>query len=56
MLVGCHRQLTHVDGLSPTDILCVPVHSGCEITDEEAEKIFTCQDAVELLKTKLDVH
>lgn len=29
---------------------------GCEITDEEAEKIFNAQDAIELLKTKLDVH
>ena len=39
-----------------TNISCMSVPSGCEITDEEAEKIFTCQDAVELLKTKLDVH
>ena len=29
---------------------------GCEITDEEAEKIFSANDAIELLKTKLDVH
>lgn len=29
---------------------------GVEIDDEQAEKIFTANDAVELLKTKLDVH
>eukprot|EP00795_Rhopilema_esculentum_P009528 gene9528-17273_t len=29
---------------------------GCEISDEEAEKIFTVNDAVELLKTKLGVE
>jgi acyl carrier protein len=29
---------------------------GCEVTDEEAEKIFCAKDAVELLKTKLGVH
>ncbi len=29
---------------------------GVEISDEEAEKIFSCNDAVELLKTKLDLH
>ena len=29
---------------------------GVEISDEEAEKIFTCKDAIELLKTKLDLH
>lgn len=29
---------------------------GVEISDEEAEKIFSCKDAIELLKTKLDVH
>jgi NADH dehydrogenase (ubiquinone) 1 alpha/beta subcomplex 1 len=29
---------------------------GVEISDEEAEKIFTCNDAVELLKVKMDVH
>lgn len=29
---------------------------GVEIDDEQAEKIFTPNDAVELLKTKLDVH
>ena len=27
-----------------------------EISDEEAEKIFSCKDAVELLKSKLDIH
>ena len=32
------------------------VLTGCEITDEEAEKIFSAKDAIELLKTKLDVH
>ncbi|KAL5474010.1 hypothetical protein EMCRGX_G028580 [Ephydatia muelleri] len=26
---------------------------GVEISDEEAEKIFTCKDAIELLKSKL---
>lgn len=30
--------------------------SGVEISDEEAEKIFSCKDAIELLKTKMDVH
>ncbi len=30
--------------------------TGVEISDEEAEKVFTCSDAVELLKTKLDIH
>jgi len=29
---------------------------GVEISDEEAEKIFSCKDAIELLKTKLDIH
>ena len=28
---------------------------GCEISDEEAEKIFTVNDGVELLKTKLGI-
>ena len=37
-------------------VICVVLCAGCEITDEEAEKVFTCQDAVELLKTKLDIH
>lgn len=27
--------------------------AGVEISDEEAEKIFTCKDAIELLKSKL---
>ena len=31
-------------------------HVGVEITDEEAEKIFTCNDAVELLKVKLGIE
>ena len=30
--------------------------SAVEISDEEAEKIFSCKDAVELLKSKLDIH
>ncbi len=29
---------------------------GCEISDEEAEKIFTVNDAVDLLQKKLDVE
>ena len=29
---------------------------GVEISDEEAEKIFTCKDGIELLKTKMDIH
>ena len=29
---------------------------GCEISDDEAEKIFTVNDAVELLKKKLDME
>lgn len=28
---------------------------GCEISDEEAEKVNTVKDAVELLKKKLDI-
>ena len=27
---------------------------GVDITDDEAEKIFSCQDAFELIKTKMD--
>ena len=30
------------------------MHTGVEIDDEEAEKIFTANDAVALLKVKLD--
>ena len=30
--------------------------SAVEISDEEAEKIFSCKDTVELLKSKLDIH
>ena len=29
---------------------------GCEISDDEAEKIFTVNDAVELLKKKMDIE
>ena len=29
---------------------------GVEISDEEAEKIFSCKDAIELLKAKLHLH
>ncbi len=29
---------------------------GVEISDEEAENVFRCSDAIELLKTKLDIH
>lgn len=31
-------------------------HAAVEIDDEQAEKMFTANDAVELLKTKLDIH
>ena len=31
-------------------------HTGIEIDDDEAEKIFTPSEAVELLKVKLEVH
>ena len=30
--------------------------TGVEITDEAAEQIFTCNDAVELLKVKLGLE
>ena len=36
----------------PPLCLCTAV----EIDDEQAEKIFTPADAVEFLKTKLDIH
>ena len=29
---------------------------GVEISDDEAEKIFNCKDAIELLKVKLDIE
>jgi len=29
---------------------------GVDITDEEAEKIFTLQDAFDLIKTKMEAH
>ena len=36
--------------------VCVCVFADVEITDEEAEKIFTLQNAFDLIKTKKDVH
>lgn len=36
--------------------LCSHCTTGVEIDDEQAEKIFTANDAIELLKNKLDVH
>jgi hypothetical protein len=39
----------------PFPFSLVPLE-GVEVDDEQAEKIFTPNDAVELLKTKMDVH
>ena len=36
--------------------LCALIYLDIEISDEEAEKVFTVEDAVELISKALDIH
>lgn len=52
IIMAFEEELSMLSTISCVSLTCVL--QGVDISDEEAEKIFSCQDAFELVKTKMD--